>query len=313
MGLLLHLLALSPRSNHQDGTDILIYDLWQLLPLVLILGLLGGLLGGALRLGVARYFSAPAELGRATREFAPASFVARLWAIVWRLAVAGAVGALPTIGPGFSIWYSLNRQAAPLIISSPFGFAWLTPLFPWLLIAGGMLIGQEARQNGSALARVGAGLLAALLLVGTPDLFMTLYLTATFHMPNLNFGSLLTRFASNSLLVVLPRALLTALALGGGPFSSRKARLALLAALGIAVFLGSLPQTLQELQTVRVEGNFQPGYWEAMFPPFLIAYLSIGIVGAGLCGLLGGRLRGKVLAAAVRLSRQPPAPAANVG
>jgi hypothetical protein len=199
VGLLLHLLVLSLMQHPPDGTNVFIYDLWLLLPLTLILGVMGGLLGGTFRLGVARYFSAPAETQRVSKELAPAAFAARLGAVAWRLMVAGAAGALPMVGPHLTLLLSLNHQQAPLIEHSPFGFAWLVPLFPWLLIAVGMLIGQEAQQNGSALARIGAGLLAALLILGTVDILITFYVNNTLRILDINSESFLTETGQKAL------------------------------------------------------------------------------------------------------------------
>jgi hypothetical protein len=110
---------------------------------------------------------------------------------------------------------------------------------------------------------------------------------------------------------VFPRALLTALALGSGPFQRRSARLTFLGLLGIAVFLASLPQTLHNLQSILAAPEM---YGSPTVPTaFLIRYSVAGVVGGGMCGLLGGWLRDKVFAVAARLSRSPLAPAANVG
>jgi hypothetical protein len=309
-GLLLHLLALLLRSNQQDGTDILIYDLWQLLPLVLALGGLGGLAGGALRLGMRRYFSAPAEAERVIRELAPVAVVARLWAVAWRLILAGAIGALPLMEDFFSLSLALNRRTTPLIQHTPFGLVWLTSLLPWLLVGAGLLIGQEAQQHGRALARVGAGLLFSLLTLGSIDAVIMLYGFENLRHPELFPQDFLTRIAISYLLVLLPRALFMTLAVGSGPFSGRVPRLAGLALLGMAVFLGSLPPTLHDLSTFLAAPELHGS--PDIPASFLVPYIAAGLVGAGLCGLLGGWLRSRALALAVHLSHQQTTPAANM-
>ncbi len=308
MGLLLHVLALSLLASQQASTGPLIYDLLLLLPLALLLGVIGGLLGGALRLGLTRYFSASGEARRASREIAPVSSGARIWAIAWRLIVAGSVGALPAGEGSVALWFSLNRQATPLILFTPatFNIIWMTAFIPVLLIAGGLLLGQEARQNGSAPARIGAGLLVAVLILGAADLLLTLYITSsTLRRPTPSTTVFLLSFAASSLWAVLPRALLAALALGSGPLQGRRARRALPVLLGVAVFLGSVPGVVHNLQ-VFLE-PFDVSHSPTVRAAFLLAYGLVGLVAAGVCGVLGAWLRGKVLATAVQMSRQPPA------
>jgi hypothetical protein len=305
VGLLLHLFALSALANQQAETGVLIYDLLILLPLVLTLGAIGGLLGGALRLGIIRYFSTSAEANRFSSKAPPASSAARMWALIWRLLVAGAVGALPASQGNVALWFSLNQQAMPAIIFTPAtpSIVWITALLPTLLIAGGMLLGQEARQNGSATERIGVGLLFAVLILGAADLLITLYITgSTLRKPSPSTAILLLGFAAGSLWAILPRSLLTALALDSAPFYGRFARRALPVLLGSAVFLGSLPGTIHNLQTFLEP--FQV-HRTGLLTAFLLFFILAGLVSAGICGLLGAWLRGKALAAAARLSRPP--------
>jgi hypothetical protein len=154
VGLLLHLAALSLVATQQKVLEVLIDDLPLLLALVLALGGFGGLLGGALRLGVVRSGFAAGTAQLVNREVAPAAFRAKAWAIIWRLRVAGIVGALPVSEGAPVLGFSLQLQAAPMLyFASP--FIWIITLLPILLLVGGMLLGAEARQNGSTTARIG--------------------------------------------------------------------------------------------------------------------------------------------------------------
>ncbi len=302
VGNIAHILFFHSQPSSSPGYQYIVYDLLLLTPLLGMLGMLGGLTGGYLRLALARAFD-PARsatgtpLNLTSTQTVEASLRSRLWSVGWRLLVALGVGAF-AVTPLFFvvIWVSLTSYTLPAIIlasgdrltsisftsilNTPAGLVGSAPILnslqgaiPLLLLALCMLFSQQARREKSFWLSLGVGIFCTLLIIGGMVVLNWLF----------SFSLLLGLHAigvARVLFETMAVATLTGFALGAPELAiDRGSRRWLLVALGLLVGLGSffyLPTKLQPTTAERFP-----------LPLALGCVLVLSIVGA----LWGGWLR----------------------